>query len=72
MTSAYLTRPEIPLATALSQMLEHIEADLADNKLDASQEERLRRRAELIRKLLTLRPIPAASRARVKRNSWAV
>ena len=39
-------------------MLEHIEAELADDKLDAPQEERLRWRAELIRKLLTLRPIP--------------
>jgi hypothetical protein len=58
MTSAYLTRSEIPLAAALSQMLEHIEAELTNDKLDAPQEERLRWRAELIRKLLTLRPIP--------------
>ena len=49
---------EIPLAAALSRMLEHIEAELANDKLDAPQEERLRWRAELIRKLLTLRPIP--------------
>ena len=58
MTSAYLTRPEIPLAAALSRMLEQIEAELANNKLDVSQEDRLRWRAELIRKLLTLRPVP--------------
>ena len=58
MTSAYLTRSEIPLAAALSQMLEHIEAELTNNKLDVSQEDRLRWRAELIRKLLTLRPVP--------------
>ena len=57
MTSAYLARSEIPLAAALSRMLDRIEAELADNKLDASQEERLRWRAELIRRLLTLRPI---------------
>ena len=57
MTSSYLTRPEIPLAAALSQMLENIEADLADGKLDAMQAERLRWRAELIRWLLTPRPI---------------
>ena len=57
MTSAYLTLSEIPLAAAPSRMLEHIEAELADNKLDASQEERLRWPAELIRRLLTLRPI---------------
>jgi hypothetical protein len=53
MTSLYLTRPEIPLAAALSQMLENIEADLAGSKLDAMQAERLRWRAELIRSLLT-------------------
>jgi hypothetical protein len=58
MTSAYLNRPEIPLAAALSRMLEQIEAELANNKLDVSQEDRLRWRAELIRKLLTLRPVP--------------
>jgi hypothetical protein len=38
-------------------MLENIEADLADGKLDAMQAERLRWRAELIRWLLTPRPI---------------
>jgi len=53
MTSLYLTRPEIPLAAALSQMLENIEADLADGKLDAVRTERLQWRAELIRWLLT-------------------
>jgi hypothetical protein len=39
-------------------MLEHIETELANDKLDAPQEERLRWRAELIRELLTLRSIP--------------
>ena len=58
MTSAYLTRSEIPLAAALSHLLEDIEAKLADDRLDATQEEHLRWRAELIRKLLILRPIP--------------
>ena len=57
MTSFYLTRPEIPLAAALSQMLDNIEADLADGKLDAMQADRLRWRAELIRWLLTPRSI---------------
>jgi hypothetical protein len=57
MTSSYLTRPKIPLTAALSQMLENIEAGLADDKLDAIQEKRLRWRAELIRGLLTPRPI---------------
>jgi hypothetical protein len=53
MTSSYLTRPKIPLAAALSQMLESIEADLTDGKLDAVQTDRLRWRVELIRSLLT-------------------
>ena len=53
MTSFSLTLPKIPLAAALSQMLENIEADLADGKLDAVRAERLRWRAELIRSLLT-------------------
>ena len=53
LTSSYLIRPKIPLAAALSQMLENIEADLTDGKLDAVQAERLRWRAELIRSLLT-------------------
>ena len=52
-TSFYLIRPKIPLAAALSQMLENIEADLTDGKLDAVQAGRLRWRAELIRSLLT-------------------
>jgi len=53
MTSPYLQQPPVPLAAALSQMLENIEADLADGKLDAVRAERLRWRAELIRSLLT-------------------
>ena len=53
MTSFYLTQPEIPIAAALSQMLESIEADLTDGKLDAVQTDRLRWRVELIRSLLT-------------------
>jgi hypothetical protein len=53
MISLHLTRPEIPVAAALSQMLENIEADLADGKLDAMEAERLRWRADLIRSLLT-------------------
>jgi hypothetical protein len=57
MTSPYLDQPLVPLAAALSQMLEYIEADLADGKLDGVQTERLRWRAELIRWLLTPRPI---------------
>ena len=57
MTSFSLTRPKIPLAAPLSQMLENIEAELAEEKLEAGEERRLRRRAELIRWLLTPRPV---------------
>ena len=57
MTSSYLTRPKIPLAAALSQMLENIEAELAEERLEGGDERRLRRRAELIRWLLTPRLI---------------
>jgi hypothetical protein len=57
MTSSYLTRQKLPLAAALSLMLEDIEAELAHGKLDAMQAERLCWRAELIRRLLMLRPI---------------
>ena len=53
MTSPYLDQPLVPLGAVLSKMLENIEADLADGKLDAVQAERLRWRAELIRSLLT-------------------
>jgi hypothetical protein len=54
MTSPYLNRPLLPLAVALPRMLERIEAELARDKLDAAEQERLCRRAELIRSLLTI------------------
>jgi hypothetical protein len=57
MTSPYLNQPLVPLGVALPQMLETIEAELANKKLGAPQEEPLRRRAELIRWLLRLEPI---------------
>ena len=57
MTSFSLTRPKIPLAAELSQMLENIETELAEGTLEAGDERRLRWRAELIRWLLTPRPI---------------
>jgi hypothetical protein len=40
MTSSYLTRPKISLAAALSQMLENIETELAEGKLEAADERR--------------------------------
>ena len=57
MTSPYLNRPLLPLAVVLPRMLDQIEAQLADEKMVAAEEERLRRRAELIRGLLAPRPI---------------
>ena len=53
MTSPYLNRPLVPLAVALPRLLTNIEAKLAKDKLEASEDERLRQRAELIRWLLT-------------------
>ena len=52
MTSPYLEQPFVPLAVALPQTLESIEAELANEQLDLAQKSRLRRRAELIRGLL--------------------
>jgi hypothetical protein len=52
MTSPYLNRPLFPLAVALPRILEKIETELADDKLEAAEEERLRQRVELIRRLL--------------------
>jgi hypothetical protein len=43
----------LPLAVALPQMLGNIEAALMNEKLEAGEEQRLGRRAELIRWLLT-------------------
>ena len=50
--SPYLDQPLLPLAVALPRMLDQIEAQLADEKLGAAEEERLRRRGDLIRGLL--------------------
>ena len=49
--SPYLDRPLLPLAVALPRMLEKIDADLAT--AGPAKAGRLRRRAELIRELLT-------------------
>jgi hypothetical protein len=55
--SAYLDKPLLPLAVLLPRMLEKIETELANKKVEAAEEERLRRRAELIRGLLASQPI---------------
>jgi hypothetical protein len=52
MSSPYLDRPLLPLAVALPLLLENIEVELANERLQAGEERRLRRRAELIRWLL--------------------
>jgi hypothetical protein len=57
MTSPYLNRPLFPLAVALPRMLGDIEAELANEKLEARDVQRLYRRAELIRELLAPRLI---------------
>jgi hypothetical protein len=57
MTSPYLEQPLLPLTVTLSRLLERIDLELASEKLGAAEERRLRWRAELIRRLLTPRPI---------------
>jgi hypothetical protein len=57
MTSLYLEPPLVPLAQALPTLLEHIQADLADENLEVADKRHLRRRAQLIRRLLAPRPI---------------
>jgi hypothetical protein len=57
MASPYLDRPLVPLSVALPQMLERLEVKLANENLEAAEEGRLRQRAELIRDLLTPRPV---------------
>jgi len=57
MNSPYLDQPLVPLAVALRQMVEQIEADLVGDKLAAADQRHLRHRVELIRWLLTPHPI---------------
>ena len=54
MTSSYLNQPVIALAVALPSMLEKIETELADEATGAADKWRLRQRAELMRRLLTV------------------
>ena len=55
--SPYLDKPLLPLAVVLPRMLVKIEVELAKDNLETAEEERLRRRAELIRGLLAPRLI---------------
>jgi hypothetical protein len=57
MASPNLNQPLIPLAAALSRMLEKIENELADDIAGPTEKWRLRQRAELMRRLLAPRPI---------------
>jgi hypothetical protein len=57
MTSPYLDRPLVPLAIALPRMLEEIETQLANEKLETAEKCRLRLRAGVLRALLTPSPI---------------
>jgi hypothetical protein len=50
--TAYLAQPLLPLAVALPRMLENIEAELNEIKLEGEEERRLQERAELVRGLL--------------------
>jgi hypothetical protein len=52
MTSPYLEQALISLNVALPQMLDKIEAELANEKPEAAEKERLRRHAEMMRGLL--------------------
>ena len=52
MTSPYLDLPLLSLAVVLPRLLENIEAELANEKLDVAEKQRLHQRCELIRRLL--------------------
>ena len=52
MSSPYLDRPLLRLDVVLPRLLENIEAQLANERLEAGDVRRLCRRAELIRGLL--------------------
>jgi hypothetical protein len=57
MSSPYLDHPLLPLAVALPLLLEKVEAELANKKLEAARREHFHRRAEMIRGLLPPSPI---------------
>lgn len=52
MPSPYLDKPLLPLTIVLPQLLAKVEVELANEKLESAEQERLRRRAKLIRALL--------------------
>jgi len=58
MTSPYLNRPLVPLAVALPRLLAQIETELSTAAGPPAEEQWLRQRAELIRRLLAPRQSP--------------
>ena len=58
MHSHYLDRPLLPLDVVLPRLLEEIEADLANVRIGAAEKERLRRRANVIKGLLSRQTEP--------------
>ena len=62
MNSPYLDQPLVPLAVALPQMVEQIEAELVREKLAGADQRHLRQRVELIRGLLTPARYPSHDR----------
>ena len=52
MISSYLDRPILSLAVTLPMLLQNVEAELANEKLEVTEKQRLHQRCELIRRLL--------------------
>ena len=52
MISSYLDRPILPLAVTLPMLLQSVEAELANEKLDVAEKQQLHQSCELIRRLL--------------------
>ena len=52
MISCYLDRPILPLAVTLPMLLQNVEAELANEKLEVTEKQRLHQRCDLIRRLL--------------------
>jgi len=52
MISSYLDRPILPLAVTLPMLLQNVEGELANEKLDLEEKQRLHQRCDLIRRLL--------------------
>ena|SRR5713101_2015155 len=60
--SRYLDKPLLPLAVASPPLLEHIEAELADETRGTTEKRCLRQRSELMRRPLAVGRVNAAQR----------